>query len=307
MEQSCAVEECVEKNTSSCTTDRKRNEEESGGGSTEEAMGSPALTVKTKEEEDDNKKKLSVICWNLDGLDGEKQPQRARALCSYLSSHSPDVVLLQELIQPYLCYMKRRLEDRYKFIEGGKECYFTGMLLKKARVTLLSCKKATFQLSQMGRNLLIAQVLFREQKLCLMTSHLESCRANAPERMRQLRMVMNRMTAMPDDVTVLFGGDTNLRDAEVATVGIPSPVCDVWEQLGEPEDCRYTWDTYVNTNRDMEFKNHLRFDRLYLRRATKDGAPQLQPERMALVGLEKLECGCYISDHWGIHCTFSTQ
>lgn len=49
-----------------------------------------------------------------------------------------------------------------------------------------------------------------------MTSHLESCKAHAQERMKQLRVVMQRMTEAPDDVTVLFGGDTNLRDAEVS-------------------------------------------------------------------------------------------
>jgi len=48
-----------------------------------------------------------------------------------------------------------------------------------------------------------------------MTSHFESCKDNAGERMRQLRLVMKRMSEAPDDVTVLFGGDTNLRDAEV--------------------------------------------------------------------------------------------
>lgn len=48
-----------------------------------------------------------------------------------------------------------------------------------------------------------------------MTSHFESCKANAAERMKQLRLVMKRMAKAPDDVTVLFGGDTNLRDAEV--------------------------------------------------------------------------------------------
>ena len=58
-------------------------------------------------------------------------------------------------------------------------------------------------------------MLFRGQKLCLMTSHFESCKDNAGERMRQLRLVMKRMSEAPDDVTVLFGGDTNLRDAEV--------------------------------------------------------------------------------------------
>lgn len=64
-------------------------------------------------------------------------------------------------------------------------------------------------------SLLQKQVLFRGQKLCLMTSHFESCKANAGERMRQLGLVMKMMAAAPDDVTVLFGGDTNLRDAEV--------------------------------------------------------------------------------------------
>lgn len=50
---------------------------------------------------------------------------------------------------------------------------------------------------------------------CLMTSHLESCKGHAEERMNQLRVVMQRMREAPDNVTVLFGGDTNLRDTEV--------------------------------------------------------------------------------------------
>lgn len=48
-----------------------------------------------------------------------------------------------------------------------------------------------------------------------MTSHLESCKGHAEERMRQLRVVMQQMREAPEEVTVLFGGDTNLRDAEV--------------------------------------------------------------------------------------------
>lgn len=56
---------------------------------------------------------------------------------------------------------------------------------------------------------------FKGQTLLLMTSHLESCKGHAEERMRQLRVVMQRMREAPEEVTVLFGGDTNLRDAEV--------------------------------------------------------------------------------------------
>lgn len=90
-------------------------------------------------------------------------------------------------------------------------------------------------------------------------------------------------------------------------MGLPDCVCDVWEQLGEPEHCRYTWDTHANTNNDHRYKSRFRFDRLYLRRAAGDGVPQLEPDSMALIGMEKLKCGCYTSDHWGIYCTLSAQ
>lgn len=54
-----------------------------------------------------------------------------------------------------------------------------------------------------------------------MTSHLESCKGHAEERMKQLHVVMDRMKEAPDDLTVLFGGDTNLRDAEVGLIVEP--------------------------------------------------------------------------------------
>ncbi|XP_053170809.1 tyrosyl-DNA phosphodiesterase 2-like [Scomber japonicus] len=248
---------------------------------------------------------LKLISFNVDGLDGEMQPERARGLCSCLTSHSPDVVLLQELIQPYVRFLKKRFAVDYEFIEAGKEHYFTGMMLKKSRITLLDTEIVSYPASRMLRNLLTAQVLFKGQKLHLMTSHLESCKDNSVERMRQLRLVMKRMRDAPDDVIVLFGGDTNLRDYEVAKVGLPSSVSDVWEQLGEQEACRYTWDTQTNTNKGIRFKCRLRFDRLYLRQASSDGAMQLIPDHMSLTGMEMLDCGRYTSDHWGIYCTFS--
>ncbi|XP_037552301.1 tyrosyl-DNA phosphodiesterase 2-like [Nematolebias whitei] len=285
-------EESTETKDSSCTPDpvkdpvKNRNE----------------TTMRTKEED-----MLSMITWNVDGLDDEDQPERARSLCSYLTSYSADVVVLQEMVQPYMRFIHKRLSDTYIFIKGGEEGYFTMMLLKKSRLTLLNSEIVIFPNTHQMRNLLVAQVLFRDQKLLLMTSHFESCKASATERMWQLRMVMKRMSEAPDDETVLFGGDTNLRDYEVTTVGIPSSVCDLWEQLGEPEKCRYTWDTKANTNKGITFKCRFRFDRVYLRRAAKEGVPRLHPHSMALIGLEKLECDYFTSDHWGIYCKFSVE
>uniref|UniRef100_A0A1A7Y471 Tyrosyl-DNA phosphodiesterase 2 n=1 Tax=Iconisemion striatum TaxID=60296 RepID=A0A1A7Y471_9TELE len=263
---------------------------------------SPAAQKPT--DEDDNK--LSLMSWNVDGLDSDNLQERARGLCSFLALYTPDVVFLQELIPPYIQYLKKRAVS-YLIIEGGEDEYFTGMMLKKSRVKLLESEIVTYPTTQMMRNLLVAQVTFKGQKLCLMTSHLESCKGYAGERMKQLRLVMQRMKEAPEDVNVLFGGDTNLRDTEVAKVGLPSGVCDVWERLGRQEHCRYTWDTKTNNNKSFSFVSRCRFDRIFLRPATKEGVPHLSPDHMALVGLEKLDCGRFISDHWGVYCSFAAE
>ncbi|XP_030597282.1 tyrosyl-DNA phosphodiesterase 2-like [Archocentrus centrarchus] len=265
---------------------------------------SPAATEEPSEKADNDK--LSLITWNVDGLDIENLPERSRGLLSYLNLHTPDVVLLQELIPPYAHFLKKRTGD-YLMIQGGEEAYFTGMLLKKSRITFVESEIVAFPTTQMMRNLLVAQVVFKGQKLCLMTSHFESCKAHTAERMKQLRVVKQRMKHAPYDVTILFGGDTNLRDYEVTKVGLPATVCDVWERLGKQEHCRYTWDPTANSNKNISFPCHFRFDRIYLRPAIKVGVPRLVPDHMALVGLEKLDCGRYTSDHWGIYCTFSVE
>uniref|UniRef100_A0A3B3YHI3 Endonuclease/exonuclease/phosphatase domain-containing protein n=1 Tax=Poecilia mexicana TaxID=48701 RepID=A0A3B3YHI3_9TELE len=241
---------------------------------------------------------LSLISWNIDGLDGDEQPERARSLCSYLTD-----VCVSRCVSHGVCLMV--CVSRCVSPPGGQDGYFTMMLLKKSRLRLLDHHILNFSKSRMMRNLLVAQVEFEGQKLSLMTSHFESCKVNSAERMRQLRLVMKAMSQAPDDQTVLFGGDTNLRDHEVAAVGLPGNVVDLWEQLGEPEKCRYTWDTRANTNNEIKFKCQFRFDRVYLRRASGDGVLQLEPRSMALIGLEKLRCGLFTSDHWGIYSTFS--
>lgn len=48
-----------------------------------------------------------------------------------------------------------------------------------------------------------------------MTSHLESTKNHSKERMKQLQIMLNKMQKEPESTTVIFGGDTNLRDSEV--------------------------------------------------------------------------------------------
>ncbi|KAK3551997.1 hypothetical protein QTP70_031619 [Hemibagrus guttatus] len=217
--------------------------------------------------------------------------------------YRPDVVLLQELVPPYLKILKEIMTD-YEFLAGNDVGYFTGILLRRCRMELVQSNTVKYPTTEMGRNLLMAEVNFSSHQLCFMTSHLESLKANSQERLNQLRRVWKRMREAPDSQTVIFGGDTNIRDWEVKKLGgLPDGITDVWEMLGEPEDCQYTWDTVNNNNNDLPFSARLRFDRVYMR-AAREGA-QLQPNTMTLVGLKRLTCGRFTSDHWGILCTFS--
>ncbi|MBN3278157.1 TYDP2 phosphodiesterase, partial [Polyodon spathula] len=277
--------------------DLTEDEPASGSSSTVEGGGSKVQT------EPEDKSRFSVLTWNIDGLDLTNPAERARGVCSYIALYSPDVVFLQEVVPPYLSYLKKRAVS-YTIVEGNEDCYFTAVMLKKSRVKLLKTEIIPFPSTSMMRNLLTVQASFCGNELYLMTSHLESTKDHSRERMNQLKTVLTKIKEAPETSTVIFGGDTNLRDHEVAKVGgLPSNVCDIWEYLGKPEHCRYTWDTKTNHNMKANYVSRMRFDRVFYR-ASKGGG-QIIPQSMDLIGLEKLDCGKFPSDHWGIYCDFS--
>ncbi|XP_075777254.1 tyrosyl-DNA phosphodiesterase 2 [Pelodiscus sinensis] len=252
------------------------------------------------QQEDDSR--FSLITWNIDGLDLGNQQERARGVCSYLALYNPDVVFLQEVIPPYFSYLQKRAVS-YTIIPGNIGGYFTAIMLKNSRVKFLRQEIIPFPTTSMMRNLLVVYVNISGNELCLMTSHLESTKSHAKERLNQLRQVFKTMQEASESTTVIFGGDTNLRDHEVTEVGgLPNNILDIWEFLGKPEHCHYTWDTNCNSNLDGRYKCKFRFDRIFFRTAAEGG--QIIPRSLDLIGLEKLECGKFTSDHWGLLCDF---
>ncbi|XP_074061798.1 tyrosyl-DNA phosphodiesterase 2 [Macrotis lagotis] len=245
---------------------------------------------------------FSLITWNIDGLDMNNLQDRAKSVCQYLALYTPDVVFLQEVIPPYYSYLKKRATS-YTIISGNEDGYFTVVMLKKSRVKLISHDIIPFPTTQMMRNLLCVHVTICGNELCLLNSHFESTRNHARERINQLKTVLKKMQEVPESITVIFGGDTNLRDHEVSkSGGLPEKIMDVWEFLGKPEHCRYTWDTQANTNLAIKATCKLRFDRIFFRPAA--NSCHIVPRNLDLIGLEKLECGRFPSDHWGLFCGF---
>ncbi|XP_020353584.1 tyrosyl-DNA phosphodiesterase 2 isoform X2 [Oncorhynchus kisutch] len=256
---------------------------------------------KPKKKGDPNK--LSLLTWNIDGLDLDDIKERLSRLLDYLIKYHPDIVLLQEVISPIYQVLQQVLKP-YHVLPGSDRSYFTVILLRKSRVQLLESSIVNYPTTEMRRNLLMAHVSFLGHPLCVMTSHMESMKPRSLERQNQLRTVWKTMREQSQDHSVIFGGDTNLRDWEVKNQGgLPENICDVWESLGQPEDCRYTWDCVTNDNKDLPFPARLRFDRIFLRQAGEGS--KVSPDGITLVGLERLnDCQRFTSDHWGLLCTF---
>ncbi|KAG8442316.1 hypothetical protein GDO86_011203 [Hymenochirus boettgeri] len=174
-------------------------------------------TLNTKDESH-----FSFLTWNIDGLDQSNLSERARGVCSYLALYSPDVVFLQEVIPPYYEYLKKRAVS-YTIIAGNEDGYFTAMMLKKSRVKLIAQRIVPYPSTAMLRNLLVADVSISGNNVCLMTSHLESTKSHSKERLNQMDVVIKTILDAPPSSTVIFGGDTNLRDQEASTTFVWSP------------------------------------------------------------------------------------
>ncbi|XP_070253400.1 tyrosyl-DNA phosphodiesterase 2 [Myotis yumanensis] len=245
---------------------------------------------------------FSLVTWNVDGLDLNNLWERAQGVCASLALYSPDVIFLQEVIPPYYSLLKKKASS-YEIITGHDDGYFTAIMLKKSRVKLKSQEIIPFPNTKMMRNLLCVHASVSGNELYLMTSHLESTQGHAEERANQFKMVLKKMQEAPESATVVFAGDTNLRDHEVTKCGgLPGNISDVWEFLGKPKHCQYTWDTQVNSNLGIRAICKHRFDRIFFRAAAAGGS-HIIPQSLDLLGLEKLDCGRFPSDHWGLLCT----
>lgn len=264
----------------------------------------------TKMEEPDE---FTLITWNIDGLSDKNLIIRTKGACDIVNKIKTDVVFFQEVVPESESMISRMLTD-YKLIYGrtGDQYigeYYTVTCLREKTVKHLDHKIIDFEYTDMGRNIIDVNVIISGTKLRFLNTHLESTREGAINRQRQLQKCFQLVNSSPQDVSVLFGGDLNLRDTEVTSLGGPnSKIKDVWQLTGSRKECQFTWDMTRNDNLKLEamgrngFKPRFRFDRLYFR----DSIPsEIAPEYFGLIGIERLKPHvCFPSDHWGILAAF---
>jgi len=260
----------------------------------EEGLAEGRLTTRAPES-------LTMVSWNIDGLDAHNLKKRTKAVCMILEQEGADVVFLQEVIPETFSYIEGKL--------GGYECiagkpgqdYFVATLLRKGRVYLDKHKVVDFPTTRMGRHLLAVQAHCGSVRLDLLNSHLESTKEHSDERCRQLEQCLGLVSRRPPEAVVLFGGDLNLRDKELQGVGgLPQGVRDVWEATGSRKEVKYTWDLQRNSNLEWpgQWKPQCRFDRVYIRDSTPASG---KAANFGLVGLQKITgTQSFPSDHWGL-------
>ena len=236
-------------------------------------------------------------------------------MCAFILARRPHVVFLQEVIDPSWRLIIAKLDHSYNGYPGyvippaGK--YYNVILILKDCVSVTSDLRVyPFLGSQKGRHLLQLSVRFFEVDFDVINSHLESKLQGREQRIRQVNEVFGIMSELDRSNKIsIFGGDLNLREAEVRMDDLPEDGVDVWEACGKPRDHQFTWDLTENDNLEQTLPSRqplprFRFDRVYLN--PDDGA--LQPKSFELVGKERLPgCGRFPSDHWGLWIEFQVR
>lgn len=257
----------------------------------------------------DTSSSLRLLSWNIDGLDERDLEERTTAVCQTILLKQPDFVFLQEVVKPSLAILQLKMKSKYYYFVPTHPPghYFVVILVKQdPRLVPGSLSSETFPGTRMGRQLVQLPISFQDVEILLLTSHLESMKDSSRERKLQLRTAFDVMVEKQKEKVCIFGGDLNVREAEVKSIKVPENVVDVWQACGADRVTQYTWDVKNNDNLDWSYPNRpqARYDRVYL--TSYDG--KVRPIRFELVGQDRLhKCGRFPSDHWGLWVEFDVQ
>jgi predicted kinase/endonuclease/exonuclease/phosphatase family metal-dependent hydrolase len=202
--------------------------------------------------------RLKVLTWNVNSDEGDGgAPLRLRAIVAEVESSAADVVFLQEVTVDFKNMLQLRLGSLYHFEDLSAETaekFFVMVMLRNGRVEKVASERVDFRdggRSCMGRYILRMEVrcVGSLASVCLMTSHLESCKQNSETRMLQYEQLLRLIIQAPLSQLQLCGGDFNLREAEDRMVrkrlkasGVDADAAvDSFDAAGRPLDASCTW------------------------------------------------------------------
>ncbi|KAF8365547.1 tdpt-1 [Pristionchus pacificus] len=243
---------------------------------------------------------ISLLSWNIDGLDGNSLATRMLAVYKIVSRISADFVFLQEVVERDIDKLLKLKNSYNMYFSNRSSMYFTAILVSNA-FSVRNHDVIHYQNSGMDRTLQLIEGTLGPFQVFLLNTHLESMAEHSDKRRQQLEQCMNKIASISNEhpnALIFFGGDLNVRDRELP--GLPKGFADAWIAAGQPKSEEYTWDTRTNTNKQSFHTARCRFDRIFYK------AQPLNKVSFALEGKQLIRTSlCYASDHWAIHSTFS--
>lgn len=239
--------------------------------------------------------RLTVTTYNI-WFNDKHAEQRYRAIAELLSREAPDIMAFQEVNPTALTVFleQRWIREQYRSAAavGGRRGNYGLLLLSRVPVDSVTYTRLPTRLS---RGYLTAQLTLNGERLTVVDIHLESGKASAHLRARQLGQIRQ---SQRDAANVVMVGDFNIRDSEDAVIG--PDYRDAWPVL-RPGEPGYTEDTTINHMRfDMKDKHrHVRFDRVLTK------GDRWIPESIELLGREPISAALprvFPSDHFGVRC-----
>jgi len=247
---------------------------------------------------------LTLVTFNV-WFDDHYALERCGALLEIVRQCDADVICLQEIKTRYLNFILQQpwVQKDYQVSD------FTGRTIQPYGVLLLSRLPLT-QLhlhrlpSVMARKLLVAGFELNGQTVEIATVHLESMKAFAPSRKRQLSLIF---PALAKSRHAMLMGDFNFcaRRSPEENAHLDPAYQDMWAAL-RGDDPGYTEDTGINLMRLEKTQKHkqVRFDRMLVRSST----PGWRPASIELLGTGPISAdlpNVFPSDHFGLRGTLN--
>ena len=210
---------------------------------------------------------IKILTWNIDGLCQDYVIERANSAAAQIAQVSPDVIMLQEVVQWNEPIFDGVFRSNYvKLNPIGATTgmpYYTLTYVKKCHPRV-NAERKNFRgaaSSVMGRDMLCATIFIRGTPFLVINSHLESTKEYSKQRTEQLCAIVNELREHCGPA--LVGGDLNMRDTEqkdaFGRAGGDELKCapDAYVFYGKPKSAASTWTLPGNPHVKA------RFDRIY--------------------------------------------
>lgn len=239
---------------------------------------------------------LALVTFNI-WFDAHFADERYRAIAQLLSREMPDVMVFQEVTPPALDVFlaQQWIRDHYlrAAVVGDHVGNYGMLMLSRVPVDRVTYTRLP---TRQARGFLHAEVRINGEPLAICAVHLDSGKAAARLRGRQLRCIFRALRTARNAVAL---GDFNMRDGENGRIA--APYRDVWPVL-RPNDAGFTEDTAINLMRldSRNKRRQVRFDRVLLT------GPAWCPASIDLLGTEPVSTAqprVFPSDHFGVRCS----